>query len=759
MNKNQLKNITSLKINIKGLVQGVGFRPFIYKIANKYNIKGWVLNTSNSVEIRAEGRESDIDNFISSIKNDAPVNSKIDKIVINKAQIEYLSFFKILKSKIISKAITKISPDIAVCDECLHDMKVQKNRMSYPFINCTNCGPRFSIIKGIPYDRDNTTMDKFTMCNICNYEYSDIKDRRFHAQPIACMDCGPRYNLIISNKNISNNEEIVEDTAIMLDSGKILAIKGLSGYNLVCDAFNVKAIERLRNIKKRDKKAFAVMFSDINILKEFAYINVKEKEVLLSSRRPIVILKSKNKLNSNIANNLNTIGVMLPYMPFHYLLFEKLKTKALIYTSGNISDEPIVIDNNKAINVFSLLTDSILTYNREIYNRLDDSVVTIVNNKERIIRRSRGYVPEPIKLKNNAEGIIACGAELKNTFCIGKSNLAYISQHIGDLKNIDTYEFYIESIKKFTKIFKAEPRIFVCDMHPEYLSTKYAEKNKNIVMKIQHHHAHIASCMTENDLDEDVIGVALDGTGYGDDGNIWGGEFFISNLNEYKRYTHFEYFPVPGGNKAIEEPWRIAISYLYKVYQNKFEELNIPFLKNINRDKILLIKQAINNKINCPLTSSAGRLFDCISALLGLCYNSSYEAEAPMKLEALIENGISDSYNFLIKDTILLDDIIKGVVNDILKCTNNGIIAAKFHNTITNIINEVVNIIRKEFNFNKVVLSGGIFQNKYILGKIEKQLKKNNFHVYSHLAVPSNDGGISLGQLAIAAKRRANKCV
>ena len=758
MNKNQLNNIASLKIIIKGLVQGVGFRPFIYRIANENKIKGWVLNTSNSVEIRAEGNKTDINSFINSIKRDAPKNSKIERIFICKENFKNLSYFKILKSKKILNKNTEISPDLAVCEECIQDMKIQENRINYPFISCINCGPRFSIVKDIPYDRENTTMNNFKMCKVCTKEYSNVKDRRFHVQPNACINCGPEYNLIISTKSTSNNEKIINKTVDMLDSGKILSIKGIGGYNLVCDAFNKRAINKLRKIKRRDKKAFAVMFYDINILKKYAYVNIKEEEVLLSPKSPIVILKSKNKLHSNITNGLDTIGAMLPYMPFHYLLFERLKTKVLIYTSGNISNEPIVINDKKAKEIFINLTDGILIYNREIYNRLDDSIVTVVNNRERLIRRSRGYVPESIKLKNNVDSIIACGAELKNTFCIGKDNLAYISQHIGDLKNIDTYDFYIESIEKFKKLFKVKPKLFVCDMHPDYLSSKYAQDNDKVIM-VQHHHAHIASCMAENNLDEDVIGIALDGIGYGNDGNIWGGEFFVCNLSDYKRYTHFEYIPIPGGDKATEEPWRIAVSYLYKVYQDKFEKLKIPFLKNIDKNKIVLIKHAIKNKINCPLTSSTGRFFDCISALLELCYNSSYEAEAPMKLEAIIKDNIKAHYNVLIKDTIKINDIIKGVVSDILQGINKGDISAKFHNSIIYIIIEVVKKIRKQFNLNKVVLSGGIFQNKYILGETEKQLKNNYFRVYSHSKVPSNDGGISLGQLAIAAKRRENKCV
>ncbi len=757
--KNYKKNnITSLIININGLVQGVGFRPFIYRIAQKNKINGWVLNKSDSVEIRAEGINNNINNFINSIKNNAPKNSKIENIIINESQVENIDFFQILKSKSVPGQITGISPDISVCNDCLKDMKTQTNRLNYPFINCTNCGPRFSIIKDIPYDREKTTMNDFMMCESCKNEFLDINDRRFHAQPIACKNCGPEYILIKNDKKIKNIEEIIENTAKLLDSGNILAIKGLGGYNLVCDAFNENTIKRLREIKKRDKKPFAVMFSDIINLQKYTFVNDNEKKVLLSSKRPIVLLKSNKKLDNNIASGLNNIGAMLPYMPFHYLLFEKLKTRSLIYTSGNISEEPIIINDNKAVEVFTKLTDAILIYNREIYNRQDDSVVTIVNNKERSIRRSRGYVPEPIKLNFNVDGIIACGGELKNTFCMGKDNFAYLSQHIGDLKNIETYEFYTETIEKYMKLLRVNPILFVCDMHPEYLSTKYAKEKKIELMQIQHHHAHIASCMTENGINKYVIGVALDGTGYGVDGNIWGGEFFICNLIEFKRFSHFDYTPMPGGERAISEPWRMAISYLLKTFKDEFEELNIPFLKNIDKVKLELVKKAIYNNINSPLTSGAGRLFDGISAILGLCSYSNYEAEAPMKLEAIIENNCNEFYEIRIGERIMIEDIIKGVVEDILKSKSIKIISQKFHNTIIFIIIETAKNIRNIFKINDVVLSGGIFQNKYILSKTEKDLKKKDFKVYSQLKIPSNDGGISLGQLAIAANRR-KKCV
>ena len=750
-------SLSTYSIEIKGLVQGVGFRPFVYRVANNYRLKGCVENRNDGVAIKINCSESVLKQFIISIKESAPPASNIESIDFKVINEEDFIDFQIVKSKTISNQITDISPDIAVCSDCLEDMKIQHHRIDYPFINCTNCGPRFTIIKDLPYDREKTTMKDFEMCPDCLKEYKDINDRRFHAQPVACAVCGPEYALIYENEEIKGNNVIISKLAELMNNKKIIAIKGLGGFFLACDALCEETVLRLRKLKNREGKPFAVMFSDINALKEYAYVNANEENSLLSLKRPIVLLQQKNELAPSVTIGFNTIGAMLPYMPIHYLLFEKLDMPAIVLTSGNISDEPIVTDNKTAIEKLSGIADAVLTYNRDIYNRIDDSVVTIVNKEERILRRSRGYVPIPIKLNLNVDGILATGAELVNCFCIGKDKQAILSQHIGDLKNIETYEFYCETIEKYKKLFRFNPKLMVSDLHPDYLSTKYAIDSGLKHFKVQHHHAHIASCMAEYKLDEKVIGVSFDGTGLGDDNHIWGGEFFVCDLKEYTRINHFDYIAMPGGDKASHEPWRMALSYLYKTYGKEFVELDLPFLKNIKPSTIELICAAIDKNINSPLTSSSGRLFDAVAAIINLCPLSKFHAEAPMRLEAIIDRKIKQAYPFTIGKTIIFEETIELIVNDLKRSAPLSEISAKFHNTIIAIILEVAKETRDNHNLNKIVLSGGTFQNKYLLENIETLLIKHNFEVFSPKKVPTNDGGIAIGQLVIAAKSIQDK--
>ena len=742
----------TIHLEIKGLVQGVGFRPFIYRLAKNYNLHGWVENRNDGVGIIVTGNTDILEQFTSSISRQAPPASHIDSIDIKEIALESFVDFQIIKSKTISDQITDICPDIAVCEDCLLDMNLQKNRIHYPFINCTNCGPRFTIIKDLPYDREKTTMNDFAMCPDCRKEYTDIMDRRFHAQPVACSNCGPEYTLLYKNKEIKNIDTIIDTLVKLITDGKIIAIKGLGGYFITCDALNEVAVQRLRKLKNREGKPFAVMFSDIGKLKEFAFVDKLQETSLLSWRRPIVLLNQKKSLAYSVNVGFDTIGVMLPYMPIHYLLFEKLKTPSIVLTSGNISEEPIVIDNATAIEKLSVLSDAVLTYNRDIYNRTDDSVVNIINHKERIFRRSRGYVPVPVNLKLNVNGIFATGAELVNCFCIGKGNQAILSQHIGDLKNMETYDFYRQTIDQFKKLFRFNPSCVVSDLHPDYLSTRYAEETKIKHFKVQHHHAHIASCMAENNLDEKVIGVSFDGVGFGDDGHIWGSEFFVCDLKEYSRITHFDYIPAPGGDKVTSEPWRMAVSYLYKIYGNDFLKFNLPFLKDVDHSSIEIINSAINKKINSPLTSSAGRLFDAVAALINLCPYSKFHAEAPMRLESIIDSKVKDEYSYKFDQVISFESTFQQIVQDIQQQIKPSVISSKFHNTIISVILDEVKRIRDQYKLKKVVLSGGTFQNKYLLEKVENLLIANKFEVYSHTKVPTNDGGIALGQLVIAAK-------
>ena len=759
-------NEKSVNILVTGLVQGVGFRPFVFRIAGRSGLTGWVQNTNENVKIRVTGSVQNINSFITSLRKDAPPAAIIENISVTETEIISFTEFRILESHNVSEEITEISPDIAVCQQCLIDIEKPGTRLDFPFVNCTNCGPRFTIVEDLPYDRAKTTMKSFAMCPDCREEYETITDRRFHAQPVACNVCGPQYELIVKGKRESNIiGTIINRLAEYIDNEGIVLIKGLGGMHIACNAFNKAAVEKLRDLKKRDGKPFAVMFSDIHSLKQYSEVDAIEEKSLCSWRRPIVLLEMKRgtgqpALPDNINAGLNMLGVMLPYLPVHYLLFRKLTTKAIILTSGNFSNEPILIDNADAIEKFSSITDALVLHNRDIFNRTDDSVVRIMDGHERILRRSRGYVPAPVRTSFNTEGIVAFGAELTNCFCVGKGDKAFLSQHIGDLQSAETTLFYEKSITQFIKLFRIKPSLLCTDMHPDYISTRTGLSFGSLpLVMVQHHHAHIASCMAEHGLDEKVIGVAFDGTGYGTDGNIWGSEFMICDLNDFTRLTHFEYIPMPGGDSATEEPWRIAVSWLYKVYGRSFLNLDIPLLYEIDRDKIEIIIRMIDKNINCPLTCGAGRLFDAVASILGLVQVATYQAEGPMRLESLVQNDCSDCYPYIRGETISFDKTLLAIVEDLHNNIEKMTIATKLHNTIILSIFDTVSSIRSKEGINKVILSGGVFQNKYLLTRTIGLLRKSNFEVYSHISVPANDGGLALGQLAVASKRRELKCV
>jgi hydrogenase maturation protein HypF len=757
-----MKMHSARSVHIKGLVQGVGFRPFIYRLAISCNIKGWVENGNDGVRIHAEGTEEDLEKFIGLLPGTAPAASQITEVNFNITVFQHFTEFLIRKSTDYSEEITDISPDIAVCDECLSDMKNQVHRAGYPFINCTNCGPRFSIIKGLPYDRSKTTMEPFRMCPVCEKEYQDVLDRRFHAQPVACNQCGPHYKLIHKGLEYSGTEIILAMTVDLLDKGCIVAIKGTGGFHLACDATNIEAVAMLRKRKFREGKPFAVMFRDLSACSNYMDISAEEADAMQSWRKPIVILKNKKdggQLAPGVSNGFDTTGVMLPYMPIHYILFERLATPAIVLTSGNLSDEPVIIDDSEAIDRLSVVADAFLVYNRDIYNRTDDSVMMVTGGKSRLIRRSRGYAPSPANLSLDVDGIIATGAELVNCFCLGKGQKALMSQHIGDLKNLETLGFFEESMGRFVDMFRVKPRLLVCDLHPDYLSTRFAEEfsklNGNIpIERVQHHHAHIASCMAEYGLDEEVIGISMDGTGYGSDGNIWGFEVMQADLLNFKRRSHLEYIPQPGSDMANHEPWRMALAYLWQYIDRDFDLLALPFMDQIDAGKRAVVRKALEHKINTPLTSSAGRLFDAVAAMTGVCTISDFHAEAPMRLENILDPGEPGQYHFAIGTTIDPGPVIKGIVADITEGVNTGRISAKFHRAVVDVIVKIVVNLINETGINKIVLSGGSFQNRFLVSESEKRLREYKLEVYSQQKFPSNDGGIALGQLVIAAKRR-----
>ncbi len=747
---------TAYRVVVKGLVQGVGFRPFVYQLARKHLLEGWVRNTNESVRIHIQGEDHAIKAFLYDLESAPPVAASIDSVTLEESVAGPMHDFIIARSKGESEQVTRVSPDIAVCAECLPDMQTQPHRENYPFINCTHCGPRFTIIEDLPYDRENTTMRKFKMCPVCRSEYEDIEDRRFHAQPVACNVCGPVYRLYEEGMQTENFDKILARVSRLLGNGGILAVKGLGGFHLACDALNEEAVARLRDGKIREEKPFAVMFRDIESLTKFARVNDVESEILSSWRRPIVILPGNNKpLAPSVSVGFGTIGAMLPYMPFHYALFSHLDLPALVLTSGNLSDDPIVTDNETARRVLLPISDALLEYNRDISNRTDDSVGLVARGKMRLIRRSRGYVPSPVTLPYRVEGILGTGAELVNCFCIGKDHQAIMSQHIGDLKNYETYAFYRETIAKFKRLFRFESSLIAHDMHPDYLSTTYALESDVPRTAVQHHHAHIASCMAENGIDEKVIGVAMDGTGYGSDGKIWGGEFMECDLRDFERTAHFRYIPLPGGDKVIHEPWRSGLAYLYSVFGEKVMEMDLPFLKKIPSARVRMVMESMQKKINCPESSAAGRLFDAVSAILNVCTTSGFHAEAPMRMESVAGRGHTGSYPFRREGReIIFDETLSSILEDTRRKTSIPVISARFHNTIINVIFAVTREIRERTGLCKVLLSGGVFQNRCLLEGVEDQLENDGFRVYSQHEFPVNDGGIALGQLAIAAKRR-----
>jgi hydrogenase maturation protein HypF len=752
------REYTARRIEVEGIVQGVGFRPFVYQLANRYNLNGEVLNTSSGVSIHIEGTDKEIESFRSELTRNAPPLARITAISDYPDIVINTEGFSISESRADVSRSVLISPDVGICDDCLKELfDVKDRRFEYPFINCTNCGPRYTIIDDIPYDRPNTSMKHFKMCCRCQAEYDDPGNRRFHAQPNACSDCGPFLTLHDNNRKIIGGKDPVEETAALLKQGCIVAVKGLGGFHLAADAENNEAVYKLRKRKLREEKPFAIMALDIERIKRFALVEPAEESLLSSFRRPIVLLKKKepNSLSCEVSPKNRYFGTMLPYTPLHYLLMRHDFT-ALVMTSGNRSEEPISIDNEDAFSRLSDIADYLLTHNRDIYLRSDDSIVKRTAGETRFIRRSRGYVPAPVFLKRKIKPVLACGAELKNTVCIAKDNRAFLSQHIGDLENLSTLEFFELTVRRMKRILDIDPSIVACDLHPDYLSTKYALSLKNVeVVRVQHHHAHIAGCMAENMIDGPVIGLSFDGTGYGEDGRIWGGEVIIAEERHYTRAAHISYIPMPGSAAAVKEPWRMAASYLYDAFGEEMWNLDIPVLRKTGQDKIRFVIDMISKKINSPETSSLGRLFDGIAAILGIRSRVCFEGQAAMELEMLSDEKIEKTYDYeWITDCninkILTAPIIRGIVQDLHNGIDPSVIGGKFHRTVICLFTELCEKIRKDTGIERVALSGGVFQNSTLLYGMIKALEEKYFTVYTHKLVPSNDGGISLGQAAIA---------
>ncbi len=749
------------QIHIVGLVQGIGFRPFVYRLATRLRCRGWVENRTDGVLIVLEEGSCNLTEFLDALKNEAPEAADVENVFLTKGKAELSGDFTIKPSSETDRGITEICPDIAVCPQCLADMSRQPHRIDYPLLNCTHCGPRFSIIESLPYDRPNTTMRLFEMCPVCKFEYCNVHDRRFHAQPVACNHCGPKYSLhdASGQKDPISLKHILKQMSVALTRGEIIALKGTGGYHLMCDATNDYAVQRLRLRKKRDGKPMAVMFPDLETVHEYAFASVAEEGLLSSWQRPIVLLTSKNKLPPSVSNYLNTVGVILPYMPIHFLIFRDISCNALVFTSGNLSEEPVVTDDTVAENCFSDVADLLVTYNREIINRVDDSLVKMVSNTPLIIRRSRGYVPKPVRLGLDCEGIFAAGAELKNTFCIGKGRSAILSQHIGDLKNAETYDFYRQAVKRFFDLYRFTPQLVAVDLHPDFLSSGFAAAMKLPMVRVQHHHAHIASCMAEHHLDEPVIGLSFDGTGLGDDGNIWGSEILIADLANFQRWGHMEYIPLAGGDKAIAEPWRITLAMLHKIYGDEAIALAVQLFPQIPPEKIRAVSEALVKEINTVQSCGMGRLFDAVAAITGLCVEPCFEAEGPMRLESVASGLDCGAYQYNFDRIFDYTLLMKGIINDLNQKVPVAEISDRLHQTMANYAFSSIKAAHRETGIRKVVLSGGAFQNRILSEKIISALQNESFSTFIHSQVPPNDGGVSLGQLAVASKKRQSLCV
>jgi hydrogenase maturation protein HypF len=750
------------RIRVRGVVQGVGFRPFVYRLAHQYNLSGWVRNTSGSVDIEVEGNSKALRSFLSDLEDKAPPMARIESVKASFHPSKGYTGFQIEPSLSQEGQYQLVSPDIATCPDCQREIfSSEDRRFGYPFTNCTNCGPRFTIIEDIPYDRPQTTMRKFRMCPKCHREYDDPLDRRFHAQPNACPDCGPALELVDSDGRPLEAKGVIKKAGKLLKEGKILAVKGLGGFQLACDATSDGAVNILRERKRRPSKPLAVMMATIKDIEKHCLISPEEKKLLESPQCPIVLLrwKQSSDISKAVAPRLKYLGVMLPYTPLHHLLLKEVGLP-LVMTSGNLSEEPIAKDNDEALRRLKGIADYFLMHNRDIYARYDDSVYMVEGGWPVALRRARGYAPYPIFLPFKAKQILACGAEDKNTFCLTRDEHAFLSQHIGDMENEETLGHFEDTINLYKKLFRIEPEIIAYDMHPDYLATRYAleagASSSTKMVAVQHHHAHIAGCLAENGVKDRVIGVAFDGTGYGADGTIWGGEFLLADCKDFKRVGHFEYIPLPGGAAAIKKPRRLALSYLYSLLGEDFSLDGLP-LAGLDPAEIEIIKMQLKRKINSPPASSAGRLFDAVSALAGVRGEIDYEAQAAIELEMLAADDIgkSEPYPFSIEveggmRVVKLKELLAAVVDDIRSKVPTPVISLKFHYTVAGIVAGMCSLIAKDSKIKRVALSGGVFQNRLLLKLASAALKREGFEMLTHRLVPANDGGISLGQAVVA---------
>ena len=755
-----------LHVKVEGIVQGVGFRPFVYQLARRHRLEGWVRNRADGVEAEIAGAWDDVEAFLRELPEEAPPLARIVSIKTTDQPFAPLGPFQIVMSRGQESRATLISPDMCTCPDCLRELlDPEDRRYRYPFINCTHCGPRYTIIRDIPYDRDKTTMASFRMCPRCREEYEDPSNRRFHAQPNACWACGPRLWIETpEGRRIAAGDDAVREAAQRLEDGAIVAVKGLGGFHLAVLATSEEAVTRLRNRKIREEKPFAVMFRDIETICGCCEVGDTEQRLLGSPERPIVILKKRTgpadpAIASAAAPHNRDLGAFLPYTPLHHLLFDGERIPALVMTSGNQSDEPIVMSNSEARERLASIADVLLMHDRPIHMRCDDSVVRVLAGSGRPLRRARGYVPTPVFLKEEMGSVLGVGAELKSTVCLTRGREAFVSQHIGDLENLETLKSFEHTISHLQRILEISPKIIAHDLHPDYLNTQWALKRKDVpLLGVQHHHAHIAAVMAENQLSGPLLGLAMDGTGFGPDGTIWGGEILRVDGIHFRRLAHFRHVPLPGGAQAVREPWRMAVSYLWSLAPDDPQSLHPEFFAQVPESKVEVILQMLRRRINSPLTSSCGRLFDAVSALAGgrSLQRTSYEGQAAIELEqAIIEDGGAYAAEIAREgDLWVLDPLpmIREVIDDAGKGVPAGILSARFHNGMVELLARAAGLAASETGLQRVALSGGVFQNAYLSAHLEDSLRRMGLEVFIHTQLPANDACISLGQAFIAGR-------
>lgn len=754
-------SLAGRKLWIRGIVQGVGFRPYIYSLADRFQLSGWVRNTSSGVEIEVNGSPDQLERFLTALPVELPPLARIDSLQVDAVPPNGYATFEILFSRAVDGEFIPISPDVSICPACQAELFDPSNRRyRYPFINCTHCGPRFSIIQNIPYDRPNTTMSGFPLCPQCAREYHDPSDRRFHAQPTACPKCGPQVSLRFASQTSITGDSAVRLARQLLKQGKILAVKGLGGFHLACDAANNDAVNLLRQRKKRSDKAFALMAFDLQSVQRHAAVSAAERDLLLSRQRPVVLLQrlQGSPVAPEVAPNQPTLGFMLAYTPLHLLLLEPEPgfPDVLVMTSGNRSDEPIAYTDVDALDRLSGIADAFLTHNRDIHMRVDDSVARVIDQKPYLIRRSRGYAPDALQVKQNLPALLATGAELKNTFCLTRDHYIFLSHHIGDMENLETAQSFEEGISHFERLFRVQPQAIACDLHPDYLATRYARQRAEEAnlpfLQVQHHHAHLAACLADNGWDspDPLIGLIYDGTGYGTDGTIWGGEVLLGGYRGFQRLFHLAEVPLPGGDASVRKVSRMALAHLWQAGLPWTADL--PPMHNLSPREQSILKSQLERRINAPLTTSMGRLFDAAAALIGVRQFATYEGQAAIELETQADPSETGSYPFEISGkTFNPAPVWQALLKDMHSGLSIPRLAARFHNSVVEVNLALCERVRGISGVNTVVLSGGVWQNRILLEKSFHLLTRSGFTVLRHHQIPTNDGGIAVGQAVVAA--------